>query len=175
MNALRLAVVALGLLAFAACKGESEPAPSDPRPPAPAPAQDPSRQAEPAPAPTEAPAGEQAEAPAEGEGAPEETAAVEVSPAAQQEADQLWTSLCSTCHGANGEGDGPVAAGFPTKPRSFKDKEWQANTTDENIAKVIVEGGPAIGLSPLMPGNPNLKDKPEVVQALVNRIRELGK
>ncbi len=144
-------------LAFAlvGCQRQAEEAPSDPRPPAEAPPPPPAPNIPP-PEGEEAP-GEQAEA---GE--------------AQAEADQLWTTLCSTCHGMTGEGVGPVAAGFPVKPRSFSDQEWQKETTDESIAKVIVEGGAAIGKSPLMPGNPQLTGKPEVVQALVQKVRSFG-
>ena len=43
------------------------------------------------------------------------------------------------------------------------------------IAKVIVEGGAAIGKSPMMTANPDLKDKPEVVKALVAKIRTYNK
>lgn len=159
-------------LAFAlvGCQRQAEEAPSDPRPPAEAPPPPPAPNIPP-PEGEEAP-GEQAEAgEAQAEGGGEGS---EVNAEAQAEADQLWTTLCSTCHGMTGEGDGPVAAGFPVKPRSFSDQEWQKETTDESIAKVIVEGGAAIGKSPLMPGNPQLTGKPEVVQALVQKVRSFG-
>lgn len=170
---------ALVATALWGCQRGAEPAPSDPRPPAEAPPP-PKAPAIPAPEGEEAPAepAEQAEAQPAGEAeqAPSEGAqAATISPEAQAEADQLWNTLCSTCHGMNGEGDGPVAAGFPVKPRSFKDQEWQKSITDESIAKVIVEGGAAIGKSPLMPANPQLTGKPEVVQALVKKVRDLGK
>ncbi|MFO7155048.1 MAG: c-type cytochrome [Pseudomonadota bacterium] len=167
-------VVGLASLALFACKRESEPA-SDPRPPAEAPPPPPAPNLPPPEGEPEEPAAQAEQAPADA--APEGGAPAEptISPEAQAEADQLWTTLCSTCHGPNGEGDGPVAASFPVKPRSFKDKEWQAQTSDETIAKVIVEGGAAIGKSPLMPANPQLTGKPEVVQALVKKVRELGK
>ena len=41
--------------------------------------------------------------------------------------------------------------------------------------EVIVEGGPAIGKSPLMAPNADLKDKPEVVKALVAKVRSFAK
>ncbi len=160
-------LAALLMVAGVACKGGTETQPANPKPPAqpspsptaPAPAQK--------PAPSEAPA-----APAE-EGKKEE--AVKVSPEAQKEADSLFASLCSTCHGATGHGDGPAAAAFPVKPASFDTKEFQDRVSDEEMRKVIVDGGPAVGKSPLMPGNPSLKDKPEVVEALVQKIRSFGK
>jgi hypothetical protein len=39
---------------------------------------------------------------------------------------------------------------------------------------VILEGGQAVGSSPLMAANPDLRSKPEVVDALVRYIRDLG-
>jgi hypothetical protein len=165
-------VVGFASIALAGCQRGAEEAPSNPRPPAeappppPAPKLPPQEGAEP-----EQPAGEQAPA----EGAADGAKAAEISPEARAEADQLWNTLCSTCHGMGGQGDGPVAASFPVKPRSFTDQEWQKQTSDESIAKVIVEGGASIGKSPLMPGNPQLTGKPEVVQALVQKVRSFAK
>ena len=47
--------------------------------------------------------------------------------------------------------------------------------TDETLTKAIVEGGPAVGLSAAMPGNPDLADRPAVVAALIKQIRAWGK
>jgi hypothetical protein len=52
--------------------------------------------------------------------------------------------------------------------------DWQKSVTDEHLAKIILEGGAAVGLSPLMPPNPDLADKPQVVDALVAVIRSFG-
>ena len=150
-----LAVTAL--LATAACSGKKEEA-SGPRPAGQPAAQPPAAQP-----PAQQPAA-----------APAEVAKVEVTPEAQAEADELFNGLCATCHGTTGKGDGPAAAGFPIKPRSYSDPEWQKSVTDEQIASVIVQGGPAIGKSPLMPANPQLSGKPAVVQALVNKIRSFN-
>lgn len=124
----------------------------------------------PAQQPAQAPAAQpQAAAPAA------EAKAVEVTPEAKAEADKMFASVCSTCHGATGAGDGPASAGFPVKPRAFQDQEWQKKVTDQHLRDVILKGGPAVGLSPLMPGNPQLEGKPEVLEALVQHVRELGK
>jgi len=166
--------VAMMMFAVSACKGGSETEPTNPKPPAeqsPTPTA-PAPQAEPAPEAPEAGEGEAAEAPA-GEAAPTHTP-VPVSAEAQKEADNVYTTLCSTCHGMNGSGDGPAAAAFNPKPANYASAEFQKSVTDEEIAKAIVEGGPAVGKSPLMPPNPQLKDKPEVVQALVNKVRAFG-
>jgi mono/diheme cytochrome c family protein len=64
--------------------------------------------------------------------------------------EQKFQQLCATCHGARGAADGPVSAGLRPKPRAFNDAEWQAKVDDDYLKKVITQGGPAVGLSPLM-------------------------
>ena len=93
---------------------------------------------------------------------------------AKAEAKALFGSLCATCHGASGRGDGAAAAGLNPKPRDYSDKEWQKSVTDEQIATVILKGGAAIGKSPTMPPAPQLESKPEVVAELVKMIRAYG-
>jgi mono/diheme cytochrome c family protein len=82
---------------------------------------------------------------------------------------------CVVCHGDHGAGDGPGAAAIVPKPRAFADPDWQAAVTDEHIKKIILEGGAAVGKSPAMPPNPDLKGKDEVVAALVKIIRDFKK
>jgi hypothetical protein len=78
------------------------------------------------------------------------------------------------CHGAGGKGDGAGSAALQPKPRDFTSAEWQASVTDEHIAKIISYGGAAVGMAPIMPANPDLVDKPEVVAALVKTVRGFG-
>lgn len=102
--------------------------------------------------------------------APAQTASA--SPA--DEARQTFSTLCVTCHGTDGKGDGPAAANLNPKPRNYTDKAWQASVTDDQLAKVILEGGAAVGKSPLMPPNPQFKDKPQVIAELVKIVRGFG-
>ena len=95
------------------------------------------------------------------------------SPAAQ-EARNTFNTLCSTCHGQSGTGDGPGAASLQPKPRNYTDKAWQASVTDEQIRQIILEGGAAVGKSPMMPPSPQFKDKPAVVDELVKIVRSFG-
>lgn len=95
--------------------------------------------------------------------------------AAQQAARQLFDTQCAMCHGPEGRGNGPASASLNPPPRNYSDKAWQASVADEDLRKIIVEGGVGVGKSPTMPGNPQLKDKPEVVDALVAMIRGFGK
>ena len=98
----------------------------------------------------------------------------EPSPAAREEAAALWSDRCVNCHGPRGLGDGEGAKFLPVAPRALSDLAWQGSVTDEHIATVIVEGGPAVGLSPIMAANPDLRAKPEVVDALVRYVRALS-
>ena len=89
-----------------------------------------------------------------------------------KEARELFDSLCFTCHGMTGHGDGPGAGALDPKPRSFADVAWQDSVNDEHIEKTIVYGGAAVGKSPMMPAQPQLKGKTEVLKALVKIVRE---
>ena len=112
-----------------------------------------------------------------GEAAPTEgsAAATPSGPSPTEEARTLFNTLCATCHGADGLGNGPGAAALTPKPRNYTDKAWQASVTDDQIKQTIVMGGAAVGTSPIMPAQPQLKEKPEVVAALVQIIRTFGK
>jgi len=75
-----------------------------------------------------------------------------------------WRQRCVMCHGRIGRGDGPqgpqVGASDLTRP------EWQAATSDEAIAKVILEGRGK------MPAHAELPET--TVAGLVRLIRLLG-
>ena len=92
-----------------------------------------------------------------------------------EEAGKIFGTLCANCHGADGTGNTPIAASLDPKPRNYTDPKWQASVTDEQIAKTIVGGGASVGKSNVMPPNPDLADKPEVVDALVQIIRGFKK
>ena len=86
-----------------------------------------------------------------------------------------FQSMCATCHGEDGTGNGPAAPNLSIKPRNYTDPAWQASVTDDQIRQIILLGGQKVGKSPLMPGNADLKDKPEVLDGLVQIIRGFGK
>ena len=67
---------------------------------------------------------------------------------------------CSACHGESGIGDGPAAVALNPKPRNYTDCAVMSKKSDAELFKVIKEGGPAVGLSPLMaPFGSQLNDK----------------
>lgn len=145
MSKASLIVACLSALAIYGCKGENKSAPQ--------------------PA---APAAEPATRSAGGSEAPTQpVAAVDSSTQARK----VFKSKCVVCHGDHGAGDGPGAAALNPKPRAFGDATWQSAATDDQIKKAIIQGGAAVGKSPGMPANPDLRSKPEVVDGLVKIIR----
>ena len=58
-------------------------------------------------------------------------AAPVISPQAKQEAQEIFSSRCAVCHGAQGAGDGAASAGLTPKPRNFQDKAWQGTVKDD--------------------------------------------
>ena len=83
----------------------------------------------------------------------------------------IFNTRCSTCHGAEGKGNGPAAITLNPKPRNYTDVAWQKSVTDDHLREIIVKGGAAVGKSPLMPPNPDLENKPDVVNGLVAIVR----
>jgi len=94
---------------------------------------------------------------------------------ATQFADEIFQQRCATCHGPEGRGDGPGAQMLNPKPQNYHDKKWQASVTDDDMAKAIVYGGAAVGKSPRMASNPDLADHPDIVKALIAKVRGFGK
>jgi mono/diheme cytochrome c family protein len=91
------------------------------------------------------------------------------------QAEKMFATVCVTCHGADGSGKGPAAEALNPKPRNYTDPQWQASVTDDDIKEIILKGGQGVGKSPMMPGNPQLKDQPQVLDGLVQIIRGFGK
>lgn len=91
------------------------------------------------------------------------------------EAAETYKTRCATCHGEDGKGSGSAGAALNPKPRDYTDQAWQGSVTDDQIKSVILKGGAAVGKSPLMPGAPDLEQKPEVLNGLVAKVRSYKK
>ena len=92
--------------------------------------------------------------------------------AAQGEA--LYKQYCAACHGPEGRGNGPAAAGLPVKPADHTNSAVMAKISDAEIFKAIKEGGQAAGKSAAMPPwGGVLKD--EQIRALVLYVRSLAR
>jgi mono/diheme cytochrome c family protein len=86
-----------------------------------------------------------------------------------QSAAEIYTQRCAACHGPAGKGDGPAAKMLKPGPAPFSTS--LPDQTDDWIAKVIKQGGPAVGLSVAMPAQPNLSD--DQLKALAQYIQRL--
>jgi len=100
--------------------------------------------------------------------------AQEIPADAVKQADTIWKDRCATCHGANGKGDGALGMQLQPRPRDLTLATWQSSVTDEHIEKVIAGGGQSVGLSMLMPANPDIVSKPDVIKALRAHVRALA-
>lgn len=118
-----VALACAAALGLAACGGESE---------------------TPASAPSAAPAAAQAPTPAEAP-APAAVARPDASRGAT-----LYAANCASCHGATGAGDGPAGLALVPKPARHDDGVYMNALSNEHLFKVVKEGGPAVGKSPLM-------------------------
>src|SRR4030095_508246 len=58
---------------------------------------------------------------------------------------------CAVCHGTSGKGDGPGAAALNPKPRDYTNAAYMKTRSDDQLRKVIKEGGAASGFSAVMP------------------------
>jgi len=64
---------------------------------------------------------------------------------------QEYLKYCSVCHGSEGKGDGFNAFSLLPKPANFADSSLISGAGDEELLKIIGNGGRGAGLSPLMP------------------------
>lgn len=72
----------------------------------------------------------------------------------------LYDARCVTCHGPQGAGDGPIAAGLPAemRPRNLQEGKFKFAVDEAKFIELIAKGGSAVGLNPLMPPQPDLQD-----------------
>ena len=66
-----------------------------------------------------------------------------------QEAKQLYEKSCNNCHGPSGKGDGPASKML--KPPAADFATALKGKSDADLAKVIKDGGKAVGKSAMMP------------------------
>jgi mono/diheme cytochrome c family protein len=86
---------------------------------------------------------------------------------------KLYMQFCATCHGQSGKGDGPAAAALNPKPRDHTDKEYMSKLSDEDLFKVIQNGGASVGKSPLMPAW-GASIKPDEIREIIAYVRTLS-
>jgi caa(3)-type oxidase subunit IV len=102
-----------------------------------------------------------------------EAAAVAEAPQAF-DAKGAFTTVCATCHGPMGHGDGPGSAALNPKPANFGDPAFWVGKTDAELIKAIREGGVSVGKSALMPAWGGLYDqaKAEALLAYIKTFKQ---
>jgi mono/diheme cytochrome c family protein len=75
-----------------------------------------------------------------------------MAPASAAGAEKVFKFYCAQCHGLTGKGDGPnVTKDFPVSPRNFTSAEEMNKLSDADLKNVIMDGGPSVSKSPMMP------------------------
>jgi mono/diheme cytochrome c family protein len=85
-----------------------------------------------------------------------------------QEAKQLYEATCAACHGASGKGDGPAGQALQPKPADFATALKGKN--EAYLTKVVTEGGPSVGKSPMMPAYQGILSD-EQIQSLIQYVK----
>tara|TARA_B100000315_G_scaffold197387_1_gene188730 strand:- start:171 stop:593 length:423 start_codon:yes stop_codon:yes gene_type:complete len=71
-----------------------------------------------------------------------------------------FMSNCTPCHGFEGKGDGMLAEDLGVKPRNLSDTEFMSAKSDDDLFKVIKEGGASVGLTEnMIPFNEQMSDE----------------
>ncbi len=90
----------------------------------------------------------------------------------------VFAQNCVVCHGTEGKGDGPAAAGLSPKPANFSER--QASSEDKQL-RIVTNGGASEKLSPLMPAfgevlsDAQLRDVIAYVRANLSGVRTASK
>ena len=96
-------------------------------------------------------------------------------PARAAETAKVFKFYCAQCHGLTGKGDGPnVTKDFPVSPRNFTSAKEMDKLSDADLRNVILDGGPAVDKSPMMPPWGKTLTKEEV-DGLIKHLRGLCK
>ena len=129
----------------------------------------------PAPAPPSAPVPAPAPAPPQVAPAPAPSGSADTASAPPDAArgKLQFENYCVSCHGARGEGDGPVGVTLDPRPARLGDKAYMSAKTDDYLFQVIKNGGASVGRSPLMaPWGGSLSDAQ--IRDVIAYIRSLA-
>src|SRR5882762_1929649 len=69
---------------------------------------------------------------------------------------KLYQTRCAPCHGPDGKAATPTAQALNPKPHDHTDRAYMNHMSNEHLAKVIKNGGAAVGKSPIMPAQTDL-------------------
>ena len=85
---------------------------------------------------------------------------------------KLYQARCAPCHGPDGKAMTPTAQALNPKPRDHTDGAYMNQLSNEHLAKVIKNGGPAVGKSQIMPPHADLND--QQIEDMVAFVRTLA-
>ncbi|MCA9709048.1 MAG: hypothetical protein KDK70_24600 [Myxococcales bacterium] len=92
-------------------------------------------------------------------------------PAPTRTARQIWMTDCVRCHGAQGRGDGPDAAGLSPAVPDFGDPCRPRSA--ERIEQAILQGAESFEGNPAMRPHHELRDAREVLVELVGFVQAM--
>ena len=85
---------------------------------------------------------------------------------------ETYNSSCASCHGWNGNGDGPSATWLPVKPTSFTTPGWTRRANiDSYFNLIVVYGGEAAGKNPAMPAHQEWEASDSELDSLRNFVK----
>ena len=88
---------------------------------------------------------------------------------------ELYSFYCAQCHGDTGKGDGAnVTKDMPVTPRNFTNAAEMSKLSDTDLRNVIMDGGPALSKSAIMPPWSQTLTEGEVGE-LVKELRKMCK
>jgi len=85
---------------------------------------------------------------------------------------KLYQARCAPCHGPDGKAATPTAQALNPKPRDHTDGAYMNQLSKEHLAKVIKNGGTAVGKSPIMTPSPDLND--QQLEDIIAFVRSLA-
>ncbi|MBI2822659.1 MAG: cytochrome c [Acidobacteria bacterium] len=87
----------------------------------------------------------------------------------------VYKKMCVKCHGAEGKGDGPAAKMFKNQSMGdLSSKAEMGKLSDADLAKIVTEGGQAVGKSKIMPAHKDKLSEAEI-KAVVAYLKSLQK
>ena len=93
---------------------------------------------------------------------------------AKERGEDIYRTYCTQCHGSQGNGKGINTRDMSVQPRDHTDAKAMSARSDQDLTKVIKEGGLAINKSVLMPPWGSVFSDEEVAD-LVQYLRTLCK
>ena len=85
---------------------------------------------------------------------------------------KLYQARCAPCHGPDGKAATPTAQALNPKPRDHTDGAYMNQLSNDHLATVIKNGGPAVGKSQIMPAHADLND--QQIEDIVTFVRTLA-